>query len=441
MKLPLDLANSISEVEMRVSKLAEALDLVDVSESITITWKGEVAHSEKWRKLILRKYFDEFGDYIKEFNFKTGGKIFWVLAFEKVALAGQTVSPGVGNVTHFSTSPVEGKSGRWTLNHDNSISSSSGSTLYPIQKSVKSIRQLVNMMKETAPTSTATVTPEAAKGVLEEGDALMMKMIKEELPKILPPYSSVTYNDKLNMMVVKDAMGRHRFGALFKTIGKDVYNVVVQRSEQQRGDNIDHVDNPAAVILSRVQDMMKDGSVRSEFVKAIMAIAFKDESDVKAEPSKKGSSVSIKLRDGDYSLVELVYVSGYLSVRQTKGVNDVAKVPLSINELDSPTILKLYEEMVRESPVGVNLVKRWDDVDDEVDFEFIKGSVYEVSSRGKVVGKMVISSNIANFYDKSNTYVDESPIASHSCLGIVEKLRGEVNESRAKRLERLTDIV
>ena len=426
---------------MRSSQIATSLGLDDIDESITITWGGENAHSDKWRKLIVSKYFEEFGDYVKEVGFKASGKAFWILAFEKVALVGQTVSEGVGNITHFSSSPVEGKSGRWTLNHDNTLTSSAGYTLYPIPKNVKSVKQLVSMIKTTAPTSSTTITPEAAKANLDDGDGLMLKMIKEKLPQILPPYTSIDYNEKMNMLVVKDAMGRHRFGALFKMISKDVYNVVVQRANAPRGDNIDHVVDPAAVILSRVEDMMNDGAVKSEFVKAILAVAFKDDSEVRAIPSKEGSSVSVKLRDGDYALAELVYLSGFLSVRQAKGVNDVAKIPLSINELDAPTILGVYEEMMLESPVGVNLIKRWDDVDDEVDFKFIKGGIYEVKSRGKVVGKMVISGNMANFYDNSNTYVDDSPIASHSCLGIVEKLRGTINESRARRLERLTDIV
>lgn len=407
---------------MRIQEISEALDaaLVDIDEAITITWKGDTPHSDKWRNTLVKKYFNQFGKYVRETSFKAGGKVFWILSFEKCALIGQTIKPGVGSITHYCASSVPAKTGRWVLNHDNSLTSSSGVTAIPIHKNVKSIRQLVEFVKEATPTSSAKVTPEVANSEEKDVSKKHMESLKIGLPKILPPYSNIKYFDNKNTILVEDAMGRGVVAAAFTKSGEGNFDVVLQTAVPKKNVVIDDISDPSGAIISRVLDHVRTADVTSGFKSAIMAKALADDKSIKTFPSENG----VMINDSTTNMMIGTMTCKFgLVIRMLSGYED-QDTSAELNKLDMKSIQSMVKKALQPTARVAAVANKFNSEDSNAIFTHINAQLYKVSNREtkKHVGYASILENETLLFDLNRTQVDYVNNSISSIIVQIDKM-------------------
>ncbi|QPB08525.1 hypothetical protein [Vibrio phage Va2] len=431
--------------------MMKALDLLsrvqgieDIEESITLTWDSDsnTGHNQTWIKNVGKKYSKLLGKFMREVEVKTSKGPFWILVYQKGAFAGQTVRPGVGKITHAGLVELGKKKGRWTLTSDNVLNSSSGAELRPIPDNIRSARQLISTLESTAETSEVVVSEKDAKEVEAQNSDIIKSMLEEYFRTTLPPMSSINYNEKNQMFLLKSPKGTQLFGCVWKQVGAGLYNVAVQGIDG-RSQNLSKIDSPYDVITSRLRTMLQDPDTRQ-----IIAL-----DTVAAMAEKVTKDVEIKVRNNEVQLITYIddkhlnYLGRFTFrkglLRFIPGSGDVLEERVSLNDIT----VKLVEDLIEEGkPVFdddfVKATKNWTKNDEDITFKKIENGHMKVYHQGIPIGYCNYDGHYVNFYDGEYLVSSSVRLDQHSITGDIQELdNGSIDESKSVKVQRFLSII
>lgn len=125
--------------------------LPQIGEAIAITWGGDHKLNQ-WIEGVVSRYGTVTGEYVREDTFKIGGEWQFVLVFEKIVLGvagGYDVEGKRGKISHVAKiKNMAAKNGKWRLDNENKLRSTSGLIINPIPDEVKSMKQLIEFIKK-----------------------------------------------------------------------------------------------------------------------------------------------------------------------------------------------------------------------------------------------------------------------------------------------------
>lgn len=415
----------------------KALDLLgrmegleDIDESITLTWNSDsnTGHNQTWIKNVGKKYAKELGKFLREVAVKTSKGEFWILVYEKAAFAGQTVKPGVGHITHASAVELGKKKGRWTLNSDNTLSSSVGAVLYPLPKTVRSARQLVTQLDDSAPDSNIVVSEKDAQASEKDSVTAIKEGLEKFFKNTLPPLSQITYNEKNQMFILKTAMGRQFFGAIWKEINPDVFNVAIQTPDG-KSNKLDHVSSPLDVITSRLMNELANPTIREILALDVISKVIESVPGIESK-SKVDHVVVTTYIDGKHydEVGRFRFNRGKLIFSGKSGSRKEQSI--SLNDLTRKIIEGFIKEVEATTPEFESALSNWTSQDSSISYKMLGYDNAIMYLDGSAVGYAGWDGMYVNFYDGAYEVQSSIKPSQHSISANIEELdNGMMNES------------